>query len=119
MGLSHMSCCMQQGLRLDYRESSITAEAAPPGQPGPTCTGRHIRHHGGMHTRLSCLLLLLAAPALAAEPPASNSVRVYRCVASNGAVALQSTPCADSQRQQVLDMLRIVIDHQLQALQPA
>ncbi len=70
------------------------------------CTGRHIRHHDGMHARLPCLLLLLSASTMAAEPPPDNNVRVYRCVASNGAVALQSTPCADSQRQQVLDMLR-------------
>lgn len=35
-----------------------------------------------------CLLLPWTASAAGAE-----DVRVYRCVASNGAVALQDTPC--------------------------
>lgn len=61
-----------------------------------------------MDARLTCLLLLLlAAPALAAEPPATDAnVRVYRCVASDGSVSLQSTRCDDDHRQQVLDMQR-------------
>ncbi len=60
-----------------------------------------------MHARLLLLgsLILMPTVAQAAAPPASN-VRVYRCVAGNGAVALQSTPCDDSHRQQVLDMQR-------------
>lgn len=53
-------------------------------------------------------LLMLAAelPAIAAPaatPPAN--VRIYRCVGSNGAVALQDSPCSKGQ-QQVLDMQR-------------
>lgn len=45
-----------------------------------------------------CLLLPWTAPA-------ADDVRVYRCVASNGAVALQDTPC-NSGRQQVRDLQR-------------
>ncbi len=69
---------------------------------------RQMRHHGPMHARLLLLgsLILLPAVAQAVEPPPANNVRVYRCVGSDGAVALQSTPCDDSQRQQVLDMQR-------------
>jgi len=52
------------------------------------------------------ILVLPPATGLAAGPPAADNVRVYRCVASNGAVALQSTPCDDNHRQQVLDMQR-------------
>ena len=60
-----------------------------------------------MDARLTCLLLLLAAPALAAEPPpADANVRVYRCVASDGSVSLQSSSCDGEHRQQVLDMQR-------------
>lgn len=61
-----------------------------------------------MHVRLLLLGSLFLPPAAVptAEPPPANNVRVYRCVASNGAVALQSTPCDDSHRQQVLDMQR-------------
>ena len=59
-----------------------------------------------MDARLPCLLLLLAAPALAAEPPPAGNVRIYRCVADNGTVALQDAPCGDKHRQQVLDMQR-------------
>ncbi len=47
-----------------------------------------------------CLLLPWTASAAGAE-----DVRVYRCVASNGAVALQDTPC-NSGRQQVRDLQR-------------
>jgi len=59
----------------------------------------------------ACLLLLgpltlLPTVASAAEPPPAGSVRIYRCVAGNGAVALQDAPCDDTQRQQVLDMQR-------------
>ena len=46
------------------------------------------------------LCLLLSSTALAAE-----DVRVYRCVASNGAVALQDRPCS-SGRQEVRDLQR-------------
>ncbi|MBJ7515273.1 MAG: DUF4124 domain-containing protein, partial [Stenotrophomonas sp.] len=38
----------------------------------------------------------MAAPA----PPAADSVRIYRCVGSNGAVTLQDSPCS-SGRQEV------------------
>lgn len=51
-------------------------------------------------------LALLAAAVPAAEPVPTGSVRIYRCVASNGAVALQDAPCGDGHRQQVLDMQR-------------
>ncbi|WP_312709760.1 DUF4124 domain-containing protein [Stenotrophomonas sp.] len=47
-----------------------------------------------------CLALLLPLSALAAD-----DVRVYRCVGSNGAVALQDKPCS-SGRQEVRDMQR-------------
>ena len=85
---------------------ALDAAALHPGQP--SCTHPHIRHHGAMRARLLLLgsLVLPPATALAAEPPAANNVRVYRCVAGNGAVALQSTPCDDKHRQQVLDMQR-------------
>jgi len=61
-----------------------------------------------MDTRPLWLLLplLLAAPAYAADPPAAGNVRIYRCVASDGAVSLQSTACSDKHRQQVLDLQR-------------
>ena len=45
-----------------------------------------------------CLLLPWTAPA-------AEDVRVYRCVASNGAVALQDKPCS-SGRQEVRDLQR-------------
>ncbi|HIE5098026.1 DUF4124 domain-containing protein [Stenotrophomonas maltophilia] len=48
------------------------------------------------------LSLLLPSVASAAEP---EDMRVYRCVASNGAVALQDTPC-NGGRQQVRDLQR-------------
>ncbi|CAH0180403.1 DUF4124 domain-containing protein [Stenotrophomonas lactitubi] len=47
-----------------------------------------------------CLALLLPLPALAAD-----DVRVYRCVGSNGAVALQDKPCTTG-RQEVRDLQR-------------
>jgi len=47
-----------------------------------------------------CLALLLPVPLLAAD-----DVRVYRCVASNGAVALQDKPCSNG-RQEVRDLQR-------------
>lgn len=47
-----------------------------------------------------CLALLLPLSALAAD-----GVRIYRCVGSNGAVALQDKPCS-SGRQEVRDMQR-------------
>ncbi|MEG0186975.1 MAG: DUF4124 domain-containing protein, partial [Stenotrophomonas sp.] len=46
------------------------------------------------------LALLLPLPVLAAD-----DVRVYRCVGSNGAVALQDTPCTAG-RQEVRDLQR-------------
>lgn len=48
-------------------------------------------------------LFLLAAPQARAAD--ADSVRIYRCTSSSGAVALQNTPC-DNGRQQVLDMQR-------------
>jgi hypothetical protein len=67
-----------------------------------------MRQHGGMRVRLLLLgsLTLLPTVVMAAEPPPNGSVRIYRCVAGNGAVALQDAPCHDSHRQQVLDMQR-------------
>lgn len=47
---------------------------------------------------------LATRPARAADTAAAN-VRIYRCVGSDGAVALQNAPCT-SGRQQVLDMQR-------------
>lgn len=49
---------------------------------------------------------LLPAMAMATEPPPAGSVRIYRCVADNGAVTLQDAPCNGAHRQQVLDMQR-------------
>ncbi|WP_313461555.1 DUF4124 domain-containing protein [Stenotrophomonas sp.] len=49
------------------------------------------------------LLLVATAPTLAAQD--SSSVRVYRCVGSNGAVSLQDAPCRDG-RQEVREMQR-------------
>ncbi|MDG2525117.1 DUF4124 domain-containing protein [Stenotrophomonas sp. HITSZ_GD] len=45
----------------------------------------------------------LAAPAGAADT--APNVRIYRCVGSNGAIALQDAPCTKGQ-QQVIDMQR-------------
>lgn len=54
-------------------------------------------------TALGLSLLLTASLPLAAQD--SDNVRVYRCVGSNGAVALQDAPCRDG-RQEVRDMQR-------------
>lgn len=51
-------------------------------------------------------LLALSAPAQAATgTPAAANVRVYRCVGSNGQIALQDVPCRQG-RQQVLELAR-------------
>lgn len=66
-------------------------------------------HHAGMDGRSALLLplcLALLAPAAAwPSPAADDSLRVYRCVGSNGAVSLRDTPCT-SGRQQVRRMQR-------------
>ena len=55
---------------------------------------------------LLALLVPLASAAAPASPPSDNgSVRIYRCVASNGAVALQDSPCTRG-REEVRDMQR-------------
>lgn len=54
------------------------------------------------HPALPLYLLLLCSAPLAAQ---DSSVRVYRCVGSNGAVSLQDAPCRDG-RQEVRDMQR-------------
>ncbi len=65
-----------------------------------------------MHARpllpalLLALLILPPVTAAAADPPAADNVRIYRCVAANGAVTLQDAPCRGDTRQQVRDMLR-------------
>lgn len=61
-----------------------------------------------MRPRLLCFAILLgaAAPVQAADPPPSGGVRIYRCVGSNGAVALQDAPCDQGHQQQVMDMQR-------------
>jgi len=55
-----------------------------------------------MNLLRTALGLCLLLPSMA---PAAEDVRVYRCVASNGAVALQDTPC-NSGRQEVRDLQR-------------
>jgi hypothetical protein len=56
---------------------------------------------------LLCALTASAAMARAADPPAvTDNVRIYRCVAVNGAVSLQDAPCGGARQQQVLDMQR-------------
>lgn len=54
-------------------------------------------------------LLALASPPAAAPPPAAaanpGQVRIYRCVSSRGAVALQDHPCRQGQ-QQILERQR-------------
>ncbi|RRU07293.1 DUF4124 domain-containing protein [Stenotrophomonas sp. 278] len=52
-----------------------------------------------------CLPLLLAASASDLAAQDASSVRVYRCVGSNGAVSLQDAPCRDG-RQEVREMQR-------------
>jgi len=54
---------------------------------------------------IACLSLLPVALS-ATDPPATDSVRIYRCVGANGAVALQDAPCDGARQQQVLDMQR-------------
>ncbi|MCL7715440.1 DUF4124 domain-containing protein [Stenotrophomonas mori] len=56
---------------------------------------------------LLATLLTLASPSVpAAGPPPADSVRVYRCVAADGTVALQDAPCDGGLRQQVRDLPR-------------
>ncbi|MGH8055486.1 MAG: DUF4124 domain-containing protein [Stenotrophomonas sp.] len=52
------------------------------------------------------LLPILPVAAWAADPPAADNVRIYRCVGANGAVSLQDAPCKGDHHQQVLDMVR-------------
>jgi len=52
---------------------------------------------------LSGLALLTLWATLGAADP---NVRIYRCVGSNGAIALQDAPCAPGRQQQVIDMQR-------------
>jgi hypothetical protein len=63
-----------------------------------------------MSARLLLLCALTALPASAAAadpaPAATDNVRIYRCVGSNGAVSLQDAPCGAARQQQVLDMQR-------------
>lgn len=54
------------------------------------------------HPAFPLYLLLLCSAPLAAQ---DSSVRVYRCVGSNGAVSLQDAPCRDG-RQEVREMQR-------------
>lgn len=54
---------------------------------------------------IACLALLPVVLS-ATEPPPADSVRIYRCVGANGAVALQDAPCSSGRQQQVLDMQR-------------
>jgi len=51
-------------------------------------------------------LTCLALPAMAVDAPPTASVRVYRCVGSQGAVSLQDAPCGQGREQQVIDMQR-------------
>lgn len=51
------------------------------------------------------LLVALAFAGPLSAATGADSVRIYRCTSSGGAVALQNTPCSDG-RQQVLDMQR-------------
>ncbi len=51
---------------------------------------------------LLALLLALPLPGTAAQ----DDVRIYRCVGSNGAVALRDSPCEGSERQEVRQMQR-------------
>lgn len=63
-------------------------------------------HDGGMDLPplLLATLVALAGP-VAAAPPAADNVRIYRCVSSSGAVALQDAPCTAG-RQEQRDMQR-------------
>ncbi|MBD7953578.1 DUF4124 domain-containing protein [Stenotrophomonas sp. Sa5BUN4] len=59
-----------------------------------------------MRASPALLIVLLPALAMAAPaPPAADSVRIYRCVGSDGAVTLQDSPCS-SGRQEVRQMQR-------------
>lgn len=58
-----------------------------------------------MHLRMPLLLALLPLMAGAAVASPADSLRVYRCVGSNGAVTLQDTPCTQG-RQEVRQMQR-------------
>lgn len=58
-----------------------------------------------LSTPLSLSLLLCTGTLPLAAQEVGNNVRVYRCVGSNGAVALQDAPCRDG-RQEVRDMQR-------------
>lgn len=51
-------------------------------------------------------IALVLLPVVATAQDSDDDVRIYRCVASNGAVSLQSAPCGNSTRQQVLTMQR-------------
>ncbi|WP_181360159.1 DUF4124 domain-containing protein [Stenotrophomonas panacihumi] len=54
---------------------------------------------------LLILLLTLGIAARAGAADTAPNVRIYRCVGSNGAIALQDAPCTKGQ-QQVIDMQR-------------
>jgi hypothetical protein len=57
---------------------------------------------------IRCLLaglLALALSAPAAAQPADNVV-LYRCTGAGGALAIRSVPCLDSERQEVMSMVR-------------
>ena len=63
-------------------------------------------HDGGMDLPPFLLIALVAlAGPVPAAPPAADNVRIYRCVGSNGAVALQDAPCKEG-RQEARDMQR-------------
>ncbi len=65
---------------------------------------RAMAHDAGM--RLLIALLVACWPlAAATATPAADALRVYRCVGSDGTVALQDRPC-HAGRQQVLDLQR-------------
>lgn len=53
-----------------------------------------------------CLPLLLMMAPGPADARQDASVRVYRCVGSNGAVSLQDAPCSGGKKQEVRDMQR-------------
>ena len=82
---------------------SATRSAATCCAPEPTIAlPRTIAHPAAMNLLRTALGLCLLLPWTAA---AAEDVRVYRCVASNGAVALQDKPCS-SGRQEVRDLQR-------------
>jgi hypothetical protein len=57
------------------------------------------------HQTLLVLVALLGTAASVDAADTAPNVRIYRCVGSNGAVALQDAPCTKGQ-QQVIDMQR-------------